>query len=169
MEGDDDVLEEDYVFISKGDGESTDDTGQDVEELSGTIEFMVFMDESEETLVYCLSDHFSSWNEFGVQFMKNVLKVISLDGLLGIKKFQELLHELWSHIDLKGSHLNCLVDDKLEEKLINSLEMGPCWIDLVFLLNTGLGELQVRFLNIWEWSENVFFDHGHYIVKMWDD
>jgi hypothetical protein len=44
----------------------------------------------------------------------------------------------------------------------------PCWINLVLLLNSGLGELQVRLLNIWEWSENVFFNHGHDIVKMWD-
>ena len=79
MKWDDDVLEENYVFVSQWDGKSTDDTGQNIEKLSGTIEFMVFMDESKETLVHCLSNHFSSGNKLGIQFMKNILEIISLD------------------------------------------------------------------------------------------
>jgi len=52
VEWDDNILEEDYVFISEWDSESTDDTGENVQQLSGTIEFMVFMDKSEEALVH---------------------------------------------------------------------------------------------------------------------
>ena len=62
MERYDDVFEKDHVFISERNGESTDDTGQNVKELSSTIEFMVFMDQSEELFIDCFSDHFPSWN-----------------------------------------------------------------------------------------------------------
>ena len=141
MQWDDNVLEEDNVFISEWDGESTDNTRQNVEELSGTIEFMVFMDKSEETLVNCLSDHFSSWHKFGVQFMKYILKIVPLDRLFRIEKLQELLHELWGNIYLKRSDLNCLVDYELKEELVDTLKVWPCWVNLILLLNSCLWEL----------------------------
>lgn len=62
---------------------------------------MVFMDQGEETLVDSLSDHFSSWNEFGIQLVQNILKIVSLDRFLGVKKFQELLNELRSNVNFK--------------------------------------------------------------------
>lgn len=62
---------------------------------------MVFMDQSEETLVDSLSDHFSSWNEFGIQLVQNILKIVSFDRFLGVKKFQELLNELRSNVNFK--------------------------------------------------------------------
>lgn len=77
MKWDDDILEENHVLISEWDGESTNNTCQDIEKLSGTIEFMNLMDKSEETFVDGLSNHLSSWYKFGVEFMKNVLKVVS--------------------------------------------------------------------------------------------
>ena len=141
VQWDDDVLEKDHMLISQGHRESTDDTGQNIEELGGSIEFMVFVDQSKETLVYGLSDHLSSWNKLSVQLMKNVLEVVSLNGLLRIKKLEKLLDELWRDIDLEGSDLHCLVDDELEEEFVNSLEMRPCWVDFVLLLNACLREL----------------------------
>ena len=62
---------------------------------------MVFMDQGEETLVDSLSDHFSSWNEFGIQLVQNILKIVSLDRFFGVKKFQELLNELRSNVNFK--------------------------------------------------------------------
>lgn len=47
--------------------------------------------------------------------------------------------------------------------------MWPGGFNFVFCLNTGLGELKIRFLKVGEWSENVFLDHSHDIVKMWDN
>ena len=82
MERDDNVLEEDDVLISKWDSESTNDTCQDVKKLSSTIEFMDLVYKSEELLVDGLSNHFPSWNKLGIQLMKNVLEVISLNRLL---------------------------------------------------------------------------------------
>ena len=35
-----------------------------------------------------------------IKLMKNVLKVVTLDRLLGIKKIEELLHELRRDVDL---------------------------------------------------------------------
>ena len=60
MEGDDDVLEEDHVLVSQWHSESRDDTGEDVEKFSCSIEFMCFVDKTEEALVNGLSDHFTT-------------------------------------------------------------------------------------------------------------
>lgn len=69
MEWDDYILEKNDVFVPKRDSESTNDTCKDIEKLSGTIEFVCLMDKGIEALVDSLSNHFSSWNKFGVQFM----------------------------------------------------------------------------------------------------
>ena len=82
MQRNDDVLEKDDVLISKGDSESTDNTRQNVEELSCTVELVVLVDQCEETFVDSLTDHLSSWDELGIQFVQNVLKVVSFDRLL---------------------------------------------------------------------------------------
>ena len=169
MEWDDNVLEENNMLISEWDSESTNDTGQDIEKLGSSIELMVFMDKGEEALVHSLSNHFSSWNQLCIELMKNVLKIISLDRFFGIEKLEELLNELWSDIDLKRSNLNCFVNNQLKEELIDPLEMWPCWVDLILLLDTGLRELKVGLLDIWERSEDVLLDHGHHIVKVGDD
>jgi len=46
-------------------------------------------------------------------------------------------------VDLERSNLNGFVDDELEEKFIDSLEVWPGWVDLIFLLNTRFRELEV--------------------------
>ena len=109
----DDILEEDYVFISEWDSESTDDTGENVQQLSGTIEFMVFMDKSEEALVHWLSNHFSSGNKLGIKFMEDVFEVVSLNRFFWIEKLQKLLDKLWGNVNFEWSNFNSLVDNKL--------------------------------------------------------
>jgi len=52
MKRNNDVVKEDNMLISERYGESTDDTGKDIQQLSGTVELMVFMDKGEETLVH---------------------------------------------------------------------------------------------------------------------
>ena len=42
----------------------------------------------------------------GIELVQNVLQVVSLDGLLGVKEIEELLHELRSDVDLERAHLN---------------------------------------------------------------
>ena len=101
VERDDNVLEENYMLISEGDSETTNDTGQDIKKLSGTIEFVVLVDKSEEALVHGLSNHLSSWNKLGIELVKNVLKIVSLDGLFGIEKLEELLNKLWGDVNLE--------------------------------------------------------------------
>ena len=169
MQWDDDVLEKDYVFISQWHRETRDDTRQDVEELGGTIELVVLVDEGEEALVDSLSNHLSSWYEFGVQLVKNVLQVVPLYGLLRVEELEELLDELRGDIDLERSHFNGLIDYKLQEELVNSLEVWPSWIDLILLLDSCLRELKVLFLEVGKWSEDIFLNHSHNIIKMWDD
>ena len=47
--------------------------------------------------------------------------------------------------------------------------MWPGGFDLVLSLNTGFRKLEVGFLEVREWSEDVFLNHGHDIVEMGDD
>lgn len=169
MQGDDNVLEEDNVLIPQWHGETRDDGGQNIEEFGGTIEFMVFMDKSEEALIHGLPDHFAPWHKFSVELMEDVLQVVSLNGLLGVEELEELLNKLGSNIDLKAPDLYSFVDDELQEKLVNSLEMGPSGIDLIFLLNTSLRELEIGLLDVRERSENVLLNHCHDIIKVGDD
>ena len=136
MKRDDDVLEENHVFISERDGESTNDTGQNVQKLSGTIEFVGFMDESEKALVNGLSDHLSSWHKLSVQVVENIRKIVPLDGFFGIEELQELLHKLWGDVNFERSYLYSLVDYELQKELVDTLEMWPSWIYLIFLLDT---------------------------------
>lgn len=63
VEWDDDRLEEGHVLVTQGHGEARDDARQDVEQLSGTIELVVLLDERVEGLVHCLSDHLSAGHQ----------------------------------------------------------------------------------------------------------
>lgn len=72
----------------------------------------------------------------GIQLVKNIFEVVSLNRFLRIKQFEELLDELGSNINLQGFHIHRLVDHKLQEKFINALDMRPGGVDFVFLLDT---------------------------------
>jgi len=45
VEGNNDILEENYVFVSQRNCETTNDAGKDIEKFSSTIEFVSFMDQ----------------------------------------------------------------------------------------------------------------------------
>ena len=164
-----DILEENDVFIPERNGETTNNTCQDIKKLGSTVEFVGFMDEGEEALIDSLSDHLSSWNQFGVEFVENVFQVVSFDGLLRVEELQEFLHELGCYINLERSDFDGFINYKLQEKLVNSLEMWPSWVNLIFGLNTSFGEGQILFFDVWERSEDVFLDHSHDIIQMRDD
>ena len=63
MERNDNVLEEDHVLVSQGDSETGDDTRENIEKLSGAVEFMGFMNKTEEALVDSLSNHFTAGHQ----------------------------------------------------------------------------------------------------------
>jgi len=66
MKGNDDVLEENNMFISERDSESTNDTCEDIQKFSSTIKLVSLMDEEMEALVDSLPDHLSSWDELSI-------------------------------------------------------------------------------------------------------
>ena len=101
--------------------------------------------------------------------MKDVLQVVTLNGLLRVEKIEEFLDELGSDVDLEGADLHGFVDHQLEEKLIDALEMGPRWVHLFLLVDTGLCEVQVAFLDVWQGTEDVLFNHLHDLVEVRDD
>ena len=169
MQWNDDVLEEDDVLISQRNSESTDDTRQNVEKLGGTVKLVILVNQCKEALVDGLTDHFSSWNELGVQLVKNVFQVVTFDRLLRVKQLQELLNELRSNVDLQRSNFNCFVYNKLQEKLINSLQMWPGRVDLILSLDTRFRKIKIGLLDVWQWPKDVLLDHGHDIVEVWND
>ena len=106
MEGDDDGLEEGHVLFSQWYSKATDDTGQNVQKLSSSIEFIIFMDKIIKTLIHCFSNHFSPRDEFGVQFVKDIFQIIPFDGLLCIEEVEELLNEMRSYINFERFDFN---------------------------------------------------------------
>ena len=69
------------MFIPKRYRKAANDTGKNVEQLGSSVEFMIFMNESEEALVDGLTDHFTAGYEFCVELVQDVLQIISLDRL----------------------------------------------------------------------------------------
>jgi len=47
--------------------------------------------------------------------------------------------------------------------------MWPGGFNFILSLNTGLRELKIGFFEVGEWSEDVFLNHGHNVIKMWDN
>ena len=131
------------MFITQRHCETRDNTGEDVQQFGCSVELVGLMNKCEETFVDGLTNHFSAGHKFGVKLMKDVLQVVSFDGLFGVKELEEFLDELRRDIDLERSNFNGFIDNQLEEKLIDALEMWPSRFDLIFLLNTSFGELQI--------------------------
>lgn len=105
----------------------------------------------------------------GVKFVQNVLQVVALDGLLRIEQIEELLHELGSHVDFKRANLDRLVDHKLQEELVDALEMRPCGVHFLFLVDTSLGEVQIAFFDVRKGTEDVLLNHLHDFVEVGDN
>ncbi len=118
---DDDIFEEFDMLFSEGNCKSTDDTGEDIEKLSYTVKFIVFMDQGVELVGDGFSDHFSSWDELGVESVEDVLKVFSFSRFLRIKELQEFLHESMSDKHFQWLDITNIIKYQLIEQLVNRL------------------------------------------------
>ena len=151
MQWDDNGLKENDVFFSQRHSESTDNTGQDIKQLGGSIELEVLVNKGVEAafndklvnyliiklLCDCFSDHFSSWDELGVQSVEDVLQVLSLLWLFRVEQFQELFNVIYTFIsiycylldegvqdeDFQGLHVGGFVHDQLQEELVDRLQI----------------------------------------------
>ena len=168
MEWNDDSLEEVNVLLSEWNSESGNDGSQNVQQFRSTIELEVLMDQGVEAISDCLSDHFSSWNQLGVESVKNILQVFSFLWFFRIEQFKEFLNELVSDESLQALDISSIIDNELKEELVDRLEMRPTWInDDFFFFNTHF--VWSTLLDNWKWSENVLLDHFHDSVKIWND
>ena len=105
MQRNDNILEEEHVFVTQGYGESRDDGREDIQQLSSTIELVRFMDQRIKGLVHGLSDHFTSGHELqaykilkfkvitylGIKFMQNVLQVVTLHTFFRVEKLKDYI------------------------------------------------------------------------------
>lgn len=66
MKRNDNIFEENNMFLSEGNCESTDNRGQDIQELGGSVEFVCLVDQRVEAFVDCLSDHLPSGDQFSI-------------------------------------------------------------------------------------------------------
>lgn len=130
---------------------------------------MILVNQGVEALVDGLSNHLSPGDKLGVELVKDILEVVSLDALLGVEEFEEFLHEGGCNIDLETLDIASLIDDKLKEELVDALEMGPGGIDLLFLLDTSFREGKSTLLCAGERSEDVLLNHLHNLIKIGDD
>ena len=62
---------------------------------------MILVDKCKEALIDCLTNHLSSWDQFGIQLVENIFEIVSFNRLFGIKELKELLHELWSYVNFQ--------------------------------------------------------------------
>jgi len=76
---------------------------------------------------------------------------------------------LGGNVHFEALDFDRFVDDELEEKLVDSLEVGPGGIHLFFLVNTSFSEVQIAFLHVGQGTEDVLLDHLHDFVQVRDD
>lgn len=127
---------------------------------------MRLVDKRVEALVHRLPDHLSSRNQLGVELVKDVLEEVAFDSLFSIEQIEEFLNELRGNVNFKSSDLDSITHDQLEEKLIDSTEMGPSWVDVLFLFNTSLSEVEIAAFDIRKRSEDVLLNHSHDLVQL---
>ena len=101
--------------------------------------------------------------------MQNILEIVTFDAFLGVGKVEEFLHELRRHVDLQRAHFHGLIDNKLEEKFVDTLQVRPGWVHFFLLVDTSLSEVQIALFDVREGSEDVFLDHLHDFVEVGDD
>ena len=130
---------------------------------------MSLVDESVEALVHCLSNHFSTRHQLGVELVEDVLEVITLNCFLCVEQIEEFLNELGCHKDLKRSNFDGLVHDQIEEKLVNSLEIWPGRVNFFFLVDTSLSKIELSMFYIREWAEDILLDHLHNLFQRWNN
>jgi len=130
---------------------------------------MSLVDESVEALVHCLSNHLSTRHQLGVELVEDVLEVITLNCFLCVEQIEEFLNELGCHKDLKRSNFDRLVHDQIEEKLVNSLEIWPRWVNFFFLVDTSLSKIELSVFYIREWAEDILLDHLHNLFQRWNN
>lgn len=73
VERNDHRLEEVDVLLSQWHCESGNDGGQDIQQLRGSVEPEVLVDESVEAIRDGLSDHLSPWHQLGVKPVQDIL------------------------------------------------------------------------------------------------
>lgn len=97
------------------------------------------MNERVETVIDGLTDHFSSGDKLGIKSVENVFEVLAFSGLLWVKELQKFLDERGSDVHLEGLDVSAVVHDKLQEKFVDWLQVGPGWVDQKLLLKFKIG------------------------------
>lgn len=100
--------------------------------------------------------------------MKDILQVVSLNALFRVEKFEEFLYELRGDKNFKLTDLNGLVDNKLEEKLVNTLKMWPGGIHFFVLIDTRLRKTEVGLFDVRQRSKDILLDHRHHLLDVWN-
>ena len=92
------------------------------------------MDESIETVVNGSSDKFSSWNKLSVEFVKNILKILSFSGFFGMEQLKIILDKRMCHKSFQHANIDGFVDDQLQEKVQNRFDMFPFRVHIDFFV-----------------------------------
>ena len=101
--------------------------------------------------------------------MEDIFEIVTLNGLLSVEQIEELLHKLGRHVEFELLDLNGLIDDKLEEEFVDTLEVGPRRVHLLFLIDTSLRKVQLVLIDTREWAEDILLNHLHGLVHVGND
>lgn len=101
--------------------------------------------------------------------MEDILEVVTLNRLFGVKQLKEVLDELRGDVHLELAHFDGFMDHQLQKEFVDSLEMGPRGVHLFFLVHTGFRHAQVALLDVGKRSEDVLLNHVEHFIQMGND
>ena len=61
------------------------------------------------------------------------------------------------------------MNNKLQEELVNALQVGPGGVHLLLLVDTSLSHAQVGLLDVWQRPKDILFNHVEDLVQVWND
>ena len=126
------------------------------------------MNQRIEIRIHHLSYHFSSWNKSCIEFMKNILQVISFRWIFCIKQVHEFLHKLRCNIVFQYLWIskNFMSNNRMKE-LVYPFNKWPGRINFTLINDsTCLSSIQINIIEARQWSENVLLNHFHDLIKI---
>ena len=88
------------MFLSQRNAEALNYRVQDIKKLRSSFERVLIMNEIQKTLTHVLLEHHATTDYLQIELVKDVLEVVSLDGVVRLEQEQKLLDELWCTVVL---------------------------------------------------------------------
>jgi len=92
------------------------------------------MDKGVETIIDGSSDQFSSGDKFSVEFVEDVLKILSFSWFFRMEELKIILDKGMCHKPFQHAYIDGFIDDELQEKVQNRFDVFPFRIHVDFFI-----------------------------------